>query len=197
VFIKSPTIDLSNCHLGPIIAAHVNALGSWHDSRVARPIYLKLRDRTPPEFYLVADTAFPRGTSQIAGRIRAPLKSGDRVPGTHAEVQATMDFDRQLLSYRQTAEWGNRTLQGSFGRLRIPLEVKHAERRADLLEICMRLHNLRCRRVGFNQIRSVYVPHWRAGWEAEEVWNAFEALLFSDQRKMDRVSQFHTVANYE
>ncbi len=45
-----------------------------------QPIYEKLRTRTPNEYYLVADTAFPRGTNQIEGRIRAPLKSGQRLP---------------------------------------------------------------------------------------------------------------------
>ena len=180
-----------------IIAANLNAPGSWHDSRVARPIYEKLRDETPPGFYLVADTAFPRGTDQILGCIRAPFKAGHRIPGTPDEVQALMDFDRQLLSYRQTAEWGNRSLQGSFGRLRIPLEVKFTESHADLLECCVRLHNLRCRRVGLNQIRTVYMSTWRSDTEQEEVWHSFEGMIFSEQRRLDRVSRFHTVAVYE
>ena len=145
----------------------------------------------------MADTAFPHGTNQIEGCIRVPLKSGKRIPGSPDEVQAIMDFNRQLLSYRQTAEWGNRSLQGSFGRLRIPLEVKHTDKRADLLEICLRLHNLQCRRVSYNQISNVYMPQWHVGWEADEVWSNFESILFSDQRKLDRVSLFHTVAVYE
>ncbi|KAG6828836.1 hypothetical protein H0H93_014699, partial [Arthromyces matolae] len=50
---------------GEIIACKLNAPGSWHDSRVARDIYEKLRTRTPEGYYLVTDTAFPRGTDQI------------------------------------------------------------------------------------------------------------------------------------
>ncbi len=112
---------------GEIIACKLNAPGSWHDSRVAKQIYEKLRTQTPNGFYLVADTAFPRGTDQIAGRIRAPVKDGTRLPADNQERQQLMAFDRQLLSYRQTAEWGNRGLQGSFGRLRVPLPVQYKD----------------------------------------------------------------------
>jgi hypothetical protein len=184
-------------HIGLIIAAHVNAPGSWHDSRVAQPIYRKLQNETPAGFYLVADTAFPRGTDQIQGRIRAPLKAGQRLAGTQEEIEGLLSFDRQLLSYRQTAEWGNRRLQGSFGRLRVPLEVNAAERRGDLLETCVRGYCLRARRVGLNQIRAVYMPQWQEGSDAIEVWRNFENMLFSDQRQKDRVARFHTVASYE
>lgn len=137
---------------GTIIAAGLNAPGSWHDSRVARSIYQKLLTRTPEGFYLVADTAFPRGSAQIEGRICAPIKTGQAIHGTTAQIEEKLAFDRDLLSYRQTAEWGMRALQGSFGRLRLPLGIGDAEERGDLLEMCVRLHNLRTQRVGYNQI---------------------------------------------
>jgi hypothetical protein len=182
---------------GAIIAANLNAPGSWHDSRVAQPIYEKLRTQTPDEFYLVADTAFPRGAAHIDGRIRAPLKSGQRLRGTETQIAERMAFDRQLLSFRQTAEWGNRALQGSFGRLRIPLEIKHTERRGNLLETCVRAHNLRGQKVGFNQIRTVYMPQWRETDEDEIVWRNFENMLFAELRVKDRVSRFHMAAHFE
>ncbi|KAF7371843.1 hypothetical protein MVEN_00041100 [Mycena venus] len=102
---------------GNVIAAKINAPGSWHDSCIAQPIYEKLQTRTPDGFYLVADTVFPRGAKQIEGKIRAPIKTGQRMQGTTEEIEERLAFDRQLLSYRQTAEWGMRGLQGSFGRL--------------------------------------------------------------------------------
>ncbi|KAF9019862.1 hypothetical protein BDZ89DRAFT_1093804 [Hymenopellis radicata] len=166
-----------------IIACKTNAPGSWHDSR-------KLRVETPEGFYLVTDTAFPRGTDQIAGRIRAPMKSGERLPDNTAERAYALQFDRQLLSLRQAAEWGNRCLQGSFGRLRIPLKVEYSNVRGDLLEVCFRLYQLRTRRVGINQIRSVYLPIWKEGAQ-EEIWDHFEQLLFRDQTQNDRVRSFH------
>ncbi|TFY80401.1 hypothetical protein EWM64_g3612 [Hericium alpestre] len=181
---------------GLIIAALVNAPGSWHDSRVARPIYRRLLEDTPDGFYLVADSAFPRGTAQIEGRIQAPLKIGQQIWGLPEEIEERNLFNRELLSYRQTAEWGMRALQGSFGRLRVPLEIRHSERRANLLETCVRLHNLHTNRVGINQIQAVYCQHWRYDAEQEAVWSSFEDMLFSEQRKRDRVSIYHTVATY-
>lgn len=71
------------------------------------PVYEKLWTQTPPGYYLVADTAFPHGTDDIAGRIQKPLKAGQRIPGrNHKEVDERIAFDRELLLYRQTAEWG-------------------------------------------------------------------------------------------
>jgi len=101
-----------------------------------------------------------------------------------------MAFDSQLLSYRQTAEWGMRTMQGSFGRLRVPLPITYHERRGDLLEACTRLFNLRTHCVGYNQIQTVYMPIWRAN-EQEQIWSDFENLLFGEQRQLDRVARFH------
>jgi hypothetical protein len=170
----------------------LNAPGSWHDSRVARPIYEKLRSRTPEGYYLVTDTAFPRGTDQIAGRIKAPMKDGTRLPVNHAERENLMQHDRQLLSFRQTAEWGMRTMQGSFGRLRVPLSIKDSDLRGDILECASRLFNLRARTVGYNQIRTVYMPIWKEG-EQEELWATFKSMLFSEQRRNDRVHRFHLV----
>ncbi len=105
--------------------------------------------------------------------------------------------DRQLLSYRQTAEWGMRALQGSFGRLRVPLDIAHKEDRANLLEVCVRHHNLRCEEVGINQIRSVYLQHWVRDKAGQKLWSSFESMLFRDQRKNDRVSRFYVELEYE
>lgn len=182
---------------GNIIAARVNAPGSWHDSRVAEPIYEKLRTQTPEGYYLVADTAFPRGSKHIDGRIRAPLKEGQKIKGTREEIQNKMAFNRQLLSYRQSAEWGMRALQGCFGRLRVPLEISCAEERAHLLETCMRLHNLRTQVVGINQIRTVYFKHWWDGGDEERLWNSCDHILYSDVRQNDRVARFHIDVEYD
>ncbi|KAL0946034.1 hypothetical protein HGRIS_012309 [Hohenbuehelia grisea] len=66
---------------GTIIAAVLNAPGSWHDSHVAQPIYNKLRTNVPDGYFLMADSAFPRGPKSIKGKIRAPLKDGALLPG--------------------------------------------------------------------------------------------------------------------
>jgi hypothetical protein len=139
----------------------------------------------------VADTAFPRGTDVIHGRIKAPLTAASELEGTPQEIEEIVKFNWELLSYRQTAEWGNRGLQGSFGRLRVPLEVNAMDRRCDILEVCARAFCLRTRRMGINQIYSVYVRQ-----ENEFGGRDFRNILFADQRRNDRVVQFHIEAVY-
>ncbi|TCD64819.1 hypothetical protein EIP91_003600 [Steccherinum ochraceum] len=175
---------------GSILHCTLNAPGSWHDSRVARLLYEKLRTRTPPGYYLVADTAFPA----MQDRIRTPPKQNARPPaGMNATQTAEWNaFNRELLSFRQAAEWGMRELQGSFGRLRIPLPIADKHRRLKLLTVVARMHQIRVHRVGISQIRNVYVPLWRGETdELEQVWLHWEDMLFKDVRRLDRVSRFH------
>ena len=176
--------------VGEIIGCHTNCPGSWHDSRVAEGIYEKLEHETPDGYCIVADSAFPAGHDRIAGKILVPLKAGERLPEDAAKRKYMLQLSRSILSYHQTAEWGMRELQGSFGRLRVPLEIEDMERRADLIESCFRLHNLRTRLVGINQIRNVYVPLWCEG-VGERIWEGFEDILFSSQRKHDHIRAFH------
>ena len=156
-------------------------------------MYAQLREDTPHGFYLVADTAFPRGSDQISGRIRAPLKSGQVIPNDTFERQAVLQLNRQLLSYRQTAEWGMRALQGSFGRLRLPLDANDSVSRQRTLETCAHLHQLHTRCVGINQICNVYEPIWKEA-DSEDLWSGFESMLFGEVRRRDRVSAFHIIA---
>ena len=128
----------------------------------------------------------------IDSRIKAPLKAGNRIEGTPAEIDEILQFNQELLSYRQTAEWGNRGLQGSFGRLRVPLDIGSARRRGDILETCIRAFCLRTRRMGVNQIKSIYVE--QVG--EMGMWANFEDMLFADQRRNDRVLRFHITASY-
>jgi hypothetical protein len=127
---------------GVVIACVLNAPGSWHDTRVARPIFEAIKQKVPDGFYLVVDSGFPKGTGEVAGKIVGPLKAGERVPSDKVERATVIEFNQQLLSYRQTAEWGMRTLQGSFARLRVPLQMKDKARRHRFLYTCVRLSNL-------------------------------------------------------
>ena len=103
-----------------------------------------------------------------------------------------MAFNRQLLSYRQTAEWGMRMLQGSFGRLCIPLPISSTSARVWLLENAVRLANVRTQKVGINQICTVYMNIWRTS-EDDRLWLDLGNVLFGDIRRRDRVSRYHLV----
>ncbi|KAI0371862.1 hypothetical protein BV20DRAFT_1067190 [Pilatotrama ljubarskyi] len=177
---------------GILKAAVYNAPGSWHDAKVARPIYKKLREKTPQGYFLVADTAFPRGTRAIEGRIQAPLKSGTRLPQDPVERDALLMWNRQLVSYRQTAEWGVRQVRSGFGRLRVPLDVSDPVGRGDLLEVCFRSMNLRTIRVGISEIRTVYMCLWQES-EDRDIWKNLENVVFGEIQRRDRVAWFHHI----
>jgi hypothetical protein len=169
---------------GEIICTRTNCPGSWHDSRVASGIYEKLELETPDGFSLATDSAFPRGGQRLAGKILVPLKQGDRLPFDGEEHQSVLTKSHALLSYRQTAEWGMRQLQGSFGCLSLPLDINDQDQRSNLLEACLCLHNLKSRLVGINQIRNVY-SH-----TVERPWGGFESVLFL-RRQVGQVSGFY------
>ena len=175
--------------IGEIIAAVINHPGSWHDARVAQPIYDLLLHHTPPSYYAVADTAFPRGARTIHNRIQAPLKQGARLPANRHEREARLAFNAQLTSYRQSVEWGMRAFQGSFGRLRVPLNIQDNHGRACLLKICIHLNNLLANCIRISQIRSVYQPVWME--EDDAMWFNFENMVFREIRAQDRVGRYH------
>jgi hypothetical protein len=146
---------------GELIYVATNAPGSWHDARIARSLYDRLTDNTPAGYFLIADTAFPKAGRGLEGRIKTPLKSGVLVPQDHREREAVLELNREITNARQAAEWGMRSIQGSFGRLRIPLPITMNHFRLRLLTCCFRLHQLRVRLVGINQIQTVYHPLWQ------------------------------------
>lgn len=81
--------------------------------------------------------------------------------------------------------------QGSFGRLRVPLDIQDNHGQAQLLEICVCLNNLCANCVGISQIRSVYQPVWME--EDREMWFNFENMIFREIRARDCVGRFHHV----
>jgi hypothetical protein len=71
-------------------------------------------------------------------------------------------FSAWLTIVRQAAEWGMGSLQKVFKRLTTPLP-QDATKRATIIECTMRLHNLRTRRDGQNQTKTVYLAELVAG----------------------------------
>ena len=54
---------------------------------------------------------------------------------------------------RQSAEWGKRTFQASFPR------IKERGERKRILKLCFLLYNVHARRVGINQLCLVYLEN--------------------------------------
>ena len=86
---------------------------------------------------------------------------------TAKQIEEWFAFNWELLSYCQTAEWGNCALQGLFGHLQIPLEINDSQRRGDLIETCIWLYTFCAGQVELNQIHDVYMPQWRMNAEDE------------------------------
>jgi hypothetical protein len=177
----------------------VNAPGSWHDATIAQDLYDKLHDETPPGYYAIADTAFPRNQQRMQGRIRVPLRPSDALPrlleaqGRVRELQEVQEFNNQLVSARQAAEWGMRAFQGSFARLKLPLPAEDHAYRLMVLEICSRLHQIRTTRVGINQIRNVYERIWSDTDENALVYDRFCTMMFRDITRNDRIARYYTL----
>jgi hypothetical protein len=100
-------------------------------------------------------------------------------------------LDHQLLSARQAVEWGMRTVQGSFGRLRLPLPAEKHEEREEILEICFRLTNVRVREVGISQIANTYMPEWEKR-DSDRFWDHITEHYYPSVRR-DRISRYQLV----
>jgi hypothetical protein len=68
-------------------------------------------------------------------------------------------INAQATSAWQSAEWGMRALQASFPRLKDKFYYEEGGERKRMLKFLVLLYNFRARRVGINQIRSVYFPY--------------------------------------
>jgi hypothetical protein len=120
---------------GTVIHAILNAPGSWHNLNVAERLYKKLQHNTPHGYRVISDTAFPRVTNRLGYRIVAPAKRGDKLPKDSIQFAHLKVFNEQLVSACQAAEWGMRSIQGSFSRLKLPMPASDHEYRAQILEL--------------------------------------------------------------
>ncbi|KIO23649.1 hypothetical protein M407DRAFT_15528 [Tulasnella calospora MUT 4182] len=179
---------------GLIIANRTNCPSSWHDARIARPIYNKLISQAPAGFSLLSDTAFPRTERALRGRIIAPLKSGQRLPVDLTEKEAILVLNREIVTAHQAAKWGMRSIQSTFSRLRVPLDANDSLCCQRIFAVVLQLHNLRVQWVGISQIHSVYVSTWYKLPMEKAVWEGFEEMVFGEMRHFDRVARFHVVA---
>ena len=168
--------------------AILNAPGSWHDSNIAERLYRKLVHHTPPGFRIISNTAFPRCTNRLGYRIIAPIKKGDRLPANPREYARLKIFNDQLVSAQQAAEWGMWSLQGSFARLKLPLPATDHAYRAKVLELAVRLHQIRCRSVRINQTQSVYQA---VESEFNLLSRSFHTMLFPEIERTCRISRYY------
>ena len=152
---------------GCVSYAITNCPGNWHDSVVSRTggLYDILIRDVPNGFFVVADSAFPVH-GDVGQKIKRCPKHGEIATQSIIGLSSTQLED--LSKMRQSAEWGNRALEGSFPRLK---EVFPWEEggffRSVVITNCVHLVNLRARLIGPSQIRSVWMPWLRCEWGFE------------------------------
>ena len=114
-------------------------------------LYEKLEDKVPENFRLLADSAFSG-----ASAVHRPAKIL-RVPKENSREynQTQRQWYGAITRQRQAVEWGMRSIQSSFQRVKIPMPSDQHHRRK-ILEVMFRLHNFRVSETGVNQIRRVF-----------------------------------------
>jgi hypothetical protein len=140
---------------GKVIFAAINYPGSWHDAEVARYLYSRLRNRTPDGYNILADSAFP-ASKKRQGKILVVKKeeSFDRI-NDPVELYRKRRLNNAVVRQRQAAEWGMRSIQGAWARVKLPLP-ENDKYRASVLKLVVLLHNYRAEFVGLNQIHIVF-----------------------------------------
>ncbi|RPA83739.1 hypothetical protein BJ508DRAFT_317665 [Ascobolus immersus RN42] len=138
------------------------------------------------------NTEFSTSHAELAAKLRTPPKAGF-IGYSSDPVLALSEirFNEELVSARQAAEWGMQCLQGAFSRLKVPMPADDAMYRSLLIEVCVRLHNLRANRIGLNQIRTFYEGIWTDGRVRSTIYHEFRDMLFRDIRKNDRIRRFY------
>jgi hypothetical protein len=147
---KERTCCINNVYVttpdGCICLALANYPGSWHDSRVALPLFRKLLDVnfTPENYGLIGDQGFPSMRNKIL---------------VTNEEQRNSQYSKSVLagacSIRQSAEWSNNSLIQSFPILAGVLPF-NPDKTRDLLSLILFLFNFRTRTMGLNQTKTVF-----------------------------------------
>ena len=131
---------------GKIIDCVLNTPGSYHDSRSTAIGYIYEHvTHLPDGAKIVADAAFC-STGEVEGKI-VKVENYDEVDEAHIRASIT--------SLRQSAEWGNNTLFGTFSRLQAHLPTCNVERQSRM-HTSVLLHNWRAHYGEPNQIRSYF-----------------------------------------
>ncbi len=144
---------------GCIAHASINYPGAISDSEMAQGIYrrlLSIPSHIP--YKIIADSAFI-GTGELETRILKPKSERQQISSIEEGISHA-----RITSLRQGVEWGMRCIESKWTRLNTKLTLNN-RRRSDIIELCLRLHNLITRNnlVSRNQIKTVfslnYIPN--------------------------------------
>jgi len=128
-------------------------MGSWHDARVELMLdidgVLQLLD---PKFLVAVDTGFAGSARKIRALTEIELSCLSLTNRNKAITAGEF-----LTRLRIAAEWGIAGLHKAWHVLVLRGYADDPTYRAIYSEVCIRLHNLRCREMNICQIRNVFV----------------------------------------
>ena len=134
--------------------------GAAHDSTVASSLYQRLR-ASPAWCQIGVDGAYD--ASVCGGRMLKPLTGPQLTRASlvlgHRDLVRLIKRGRAMISSRQSAEWGMKAVQGTWGVLQTRLPVGIDARKL-ILGLCVKLHNFRVRLVGLKQLQTVYAREY-------------------------------------
>ena len=106
------------------------------------------------EFKIVVDQGFKR-SGLMLNKFVGPLSKRARENLDPQTRRAVLRLSNRYVSLRQAAEWGMRSLQGPFTRLKTRLTSDHKKRK-DIISSILYLHNFRTNVMDIGQIATVF-----------------------------------------
>ena len=146
--------DLYGC----CVAYSICAPGTTHDARLAAPLIAQQQStRTnPAKHALLVDTGYTGVGTATPPAIFRPLKS-ELIPADSAALFRA--FSAYMTVRRQAVEWANGALKRLAPRILVAMRLEQREKYRLVFEIALHLNNFRTRRIGFNQLKTVFFRH--------------------------------------
>ncbi len=138
-----------------------NAPGSWHDSHVAEPLITVVLEKIVDQgfsYKVCVDQGFCR-SGELYDVFVGPMSKKKRRALAPLLRPYLIELHNRYVSLRQSSEWGMRSLQGIFSRLKARLK-SDTKTRGLIIQSILLLHNFRTSKVGLNQIAEVFSPHY-------------------------------------
>ena len=159
---------VNNCivfdQFGCIVKYELCAPGSFHDARIARNTFAchASDEWNPNKFGLIVDSGYTghdKSGNDGEAAVFRPMNS-DRIDMNDPVLNAlALKFSAYIVTRRQANEWGNGAWKRSWPRILAPMQYSKLDKLHLVLELSIHLQNFRTRRVGFNQLKTTFMPH--------------------------------------
>ena len=144
---------------GEIWFAIINLPGTYNDYTAASDLFERLHtDARLPGYAILGDSAF---SSNETDRVVATENFDPELPEvTRQQRDAWPKYQKMV---RKAVEWGMRTVQATWPRLKMPLS-NSIERRDSVITCCLRLHNVIANSLDHhNEIKTVFMDFYLRG----------------------------------